>query len=417
LPDHRSIAAETPLGAKVPRSDLPRVPIPPTRLDVYVQLPTKTIIKGLVAALLVWSALRLWPELVFLTISLLLAVALEPLIAWLGERRMSRGISVLLLALAMLAVIATLISVVLPPLTDQLGDLVANFPAFRRRVEHRIPRDNLMLRTVVDQMFELPSSPEVMAHVNKPLMWGRAAVSAVTTTFFVLVATLYLLIDGRRLYAWLLAYVPRAHREKMAETVTGVSQVVYAYVRGQVITSVLCASFAAILLGVLGVPAVLPLALLAGACDVIPVVGIIIATLPAVLLAFTVSPAAAAVVLSGYTLYHLLETYLIVPRFYGSTLRLSTLVVLLALIVGGTLQGILGSVMILPLVAAYPIIERIWLRDYLAREVLADHSALADAAETGSEDAVEAVLQGEEHPGEVQGGGSQRAGSIGPSLG
>jgi predicted PurR-regulated permease PerM len=132
-----------------------------------------------------------------------------------------------------------------------------------------------------------------------------------------------------------------------------------------------------------------------------------------VLLAFTVSPASAAVVLGGYVLYHLLETYLIVPRFYGSTLRLSTLVVLLALIVGGTLQGILGSVIILPLVAAYPIIERIWLRDYLAREVLADHTALANAAETGSEDAVEAVLQGEKHPGEAPGAASQRAGAIG----
>ena len=53
--------------------------------------------------------------------------------------------------------------------------------------------------------------------------------------------------------------------------------------------------------------------------------------------------------------------------------------------------------------AAYPIIERIWLKDYLAGEVLADHSALAQAAETGSEEAVEAVLQGEKHPGEPHG--------------
>jgi predicted PurR-regulated permease PerM len=145
------------------------------------------------------------------------------------------------------------------------------------------------------------------------------------------------------------------------------------------------------------VPAVLPLALLACVCDVIPVVGIIIATVPAVLLALSVSPTAAAVVLASYVIYHLFETYYIVPRFYGSSLRLSTLAVLLALIVGGTLQGVIGSVLVLPLVAAYPLIERIWLKDYLASEVLADHSALARAAETGSEEAVEAVLQGEKH--------------------
>ena len=62
----------------------------------------------------------------------------------------------------------------------------------------------------------------------------------------------------------------------------------------------------------------------------------------------------------------------------------------------------MGSVLVLPLVAAYPIIERLWLEDYLAREVLADHSALAKAAETGSEEAVEAILQGEKHPDEAR---------------
>lgn len=84
---------------------------------------------------------------------------------------------------------------------------------------------------------------------------------------------------------------------------------------------------------------------------------------------------------STYVIYHLFETYLIAPRVYGNLLRLPTLSVLLALIVGGTLQGILGAVLVLPLVAAYPIIERIWLKSYLSREVLADHKALAKAAE------------------------------------
>jgi predicted PurR-regulated permease PerM len=370
---------------------------PPARVDVSLHLPTKTIVKILITALLVWATLRVWPEVVFLTLSLLLAIALDPVVAWMGSRGVSRVASVAMIAVLWLVLIGVGIGLVLPPLANQLADLAGNFPRFRARAEHLVPASNLALRKVVDQVFELPSSPGVMEHINAPLIWGKFAVSGVMTTFFVLVTTLYLLIDGKRLYAWLLAYVPRVHREKMAETVSGVSDVVYAYVRGQVITSVLFGTFSAAVLGLMRVPAVLPLALLACVCDVIPVVGIIIATVPAVLLALSVSPTAAAVVLASYVIYHLFETYYIVPRFYGSSLRLSTLAVLLALIVGGTLQGVIGSVLVLPLVAAYPLIERIWLKDYLASEVLADHSALARAAETGSEEAVEAVLQGEKH--------------------
>jgi hypothetical protein len=56
---------------------------------------------------------------------------------------------------------------------------------------------------------------------------------------------------------------------------------------------------------------------------------------------------------------------------------------------------------VLPLVAAYPIIERHWLRRYLATRVLMDHKALAQAAETGSQVAIDTVLHGEKHASEA----------------
>ena len=105
-------------------------------------------------------------------------------------------------------------------------------------------------------------------------------------------------------------------------------------------------------------------------------------------------------VLVAYLGYHLFETYYLLPRIYGAKLRISTLSVLLALIVGGRLQGIIGAVLVLPVVAAYPIIERHWLGGYLRPRVLTDHQALADAAETGSEVAMDTVLLGEKHASE-----------------
>lgn len=370
------------------------------RVDVHLHLPTSTILKVLVTALVVAATLRLWPELVFLSLSVLFAVALEPVVAWMVRRNLSRALSVIIIAVAMLAGVSLVVAFVLPPLAEQLGNLATNLSVLHARVERAIDPRDTMLRTVVDQVFRLPSSPQLVAELDKPLVWGRAAVSGLLTTFFVLVTTLYLLIDGKSLYAWLLAYVPRRHRDKMAETMTEVSKVVYAFVRGQLITSALFTTLTAVVLAALGVPAVVPLALLAGACSVIPVAGIVIATVPATLLALTVSPLTAVMVVGYYVVYHMLEAYFIVPRVYGSTLRLSTLAVLLALVVGGVLQGILGAILVLPIVAAYPTIERIWLKRYLGREVIADHTALAHAAATGDQNAVDAVLQGEVHPGE-----------------
>ena len=175
------------------------------------------------------------------------------------------------------------------------------------------------------------------------------------------------------------------------------SKVVYAYVRGLVITCSLAGVYSAVVLAIAGVPAVIPLSILAAACDVIPVVGIIIATVPAALLALSNSPGSALLVIILYITYHMFETYVIVPKVYGQSMRLSTPTVVLAFVFGGTLLGLVGALLALPLVAAYPIIERIWLRNYLSPEVLHDHKALEDAEEDGSDQAIEKVLLGEKH--------------------
>ena len=372
----------------------------PERLDVHFHLPVQTIVKVLLAALITWAGIRLSSEFILLIVSIVIAVALHPLVARMEKRGTSRGTVIVLMAGALVLVAVLIVSFVFTSLADQVSRLAHDFPSFRGRIEQRLPAEYPMLKKLVSELFALPYSPEVAAWLKRPLALGTTAVSGVMAVFFTLILTLYFLLDGKRLYAWLLAYIPRRHRDKMAVTVEEVSEVVYAYVRGQVITSLLFSIYVAIVLQIFRVPAAMPLALLAGFCDVIPVVGIIIATVPAALLALTVSPAAALAVLSFYIVYHLVESYFIVPRIYGQRLRLSTLAVLLALVAGNTLAGLIGAVLVLPLVAAYPIVERIWLARYLNPEVIRDHKALARSAETGNETAVDAVLQGQKHPWE-----------------
>ncbi|HEY6064942.1 MAG TPA: AI-2E family transporter, partial [Thermoanaerobaculia bacterium] len=331
--------------------DLPR-----QRFELSV--PWATLGKLLVAALLIWVFLKLWlPFLVFL-IAVLIAVTLHPVVAWLERRGLSHGLSVAIVGVVMLAIIVFFAVFLLPPLIDQLIHLGENFPAYRARVESHIPPDRPFLQEIVKEIFELPSSPAAKAWANQPLLWGKIAVGVVALTFFLYVLSVYLLLDGKRVYAWLLAYVPRRYRARIARTVPEMSDVVFAYVGGQIITSILCTAVTFAALTAFHVPAALPLASLAGIADAIPIVGVVISTVPAVLMAMTVSPVAAGGVLLVFVLYHILETYVIVPRIYGRRLQLSTLAVLLALVVGGTLQGILGAILILPLVAAYPIIER-----------------------------------------------------------
>lgn len=129
------------------------------------------------------------------------------------------------------------------------------------------------------------------------------------------------------------------------------------------------------MLAILGVPASLVLAVLAGIFDILPMLGFFLFMVPAVAIALTVSPGTALALFGAYTAYHLIENYIIVPKVYGNRLRLSDLVVLVSVLAGGILAGITGAILILPLVAIYPAVERIWLVEYIGRKVVAKHEA------------------------------------------
>jgi len=382
-----------------------------TRRDL--RIPMATILKLIGSGFGLWAVWLLWPEFLLFLVAVLLAVTLHPAVAWMERKRIARGVSVTVIAAVAVGLIALLVVFVLPPLTAQMSHLFEDGPAFRARVLGRIPARYPIVQAVVGEIFAWFASPKTITLFERSFAWGQSAVVGLVTAAIVFVVTLYLLLDGKSLYAWLLAFVPRTHREKVATTVDEVSDVVHAYVSGQLLVAVLFTLFAAGLLTVLGVPAAVPLAVIAGLCDVIPVLGILIAIVPAVLLALAVSPGTALVVAIAYLLYHLAEAYLLLPRVWGSKLKMSTLSVLLALLVGGKLQGIIGALLVLPLVAAYPIIERHWLGGFLRARVLTDHNALAKAAESGSDVAMDAVINGEKHAsealaGQLTGGGPRR---------
>ncbi|MEO6325303.1 MAG: AI-2E family transporter [Thermoanaerobaculia bacterium] len=377
-----------------PRAPLSAPAPVPQRLQVSITM--SSLFKILFVLLLAWAALKLWPGFLLLVISVLLAVTLAPTVAAFESRGLSRGLSVVLLAVICLVTFGLLGWFLFPPLTDQISSLLARLPHLKE-VAARHLQGHEVVAKIVQQVFDLPTSPEVSAWMKRPMAWGTAAIEAVAALGYVFVFTFYLLADGKGLYAWLLAFVPRKQRPKLALMLPEVEQVVGAYVSGQLLTSFLFSVFVSLVLLWLGIPGIVPLALVAGIFDVVPVIGIVMSTVPAVLLALTVSPVKALTVLGLYLFYHLFETYVLVPKLYGKRLSLSPLAVLLALVVGGTLQGVIGAVLILPFVAAYPVIERHLLHNLLNPEVLRDHSALDGAEHDEKEDVQDAVMRGERH--------------------
>ncbi|HVT01907.1 MAG TPA: AI-2E family transporter [Thermoanaerobaculia bacterium] len=362
---------------------------------IEVVIPVTTILKLLLAALLVFLAIRLWTPFLMVFLAVLLAVTMEPFVAWMSRHRVRRGIGVLVVSVLLVLFLLLLFAIIIPEMAVQMGQVATSLPAVKQRLGSALPAKSPLLRNLLDQLFNMPGKTldekTLLSHSVKA---GKLAMTAVTAFIFVIVLTIYFLLEGKQFYAWLVSYIPRDRRGRMRQTANEVSVVVMSYMRGQLITSALCGGFVFLVLMALQVPAPMPLAFFAAVCDIIPVVGTILMTVPAVLVALTISPGCAGAVLLAYLFYHLVENYLIAPRVYGKQMRLSTLAVLLALGVGGTLEGVLGAILALPIAAAYPIIERTWLREYLSDEVLEDHEALDQEEPQRVAEAAEDVLRG-----------------------
>lgn len=338
-----------------------------------LRIPFATLLKVALALLLCVCVIKLWPVIVMIIVAILLAVMLDPIVVF-GERHhVRRGVSVIVIAIVLLTLLALFLGVTVPRMTREIGDVVKELPGLEQTVANRFP----FLAPYIKDLRGGPP-PELKVWLARGVIAGKYAVEGITAVIFVLVLALYLLIEGRTAFEWLISLAPKNKRPRLRQTAEEMSDVVLAYMRGQAITCFLCAGWAYLVLILLRVPAALPLAVIAFVADLLPVVGTIVMTVPAVLLALTLGPMKALLVFAGYMLYHFIESYFIVPRVYGKQMRLSTLTVLLGIMIGGALQGAVGAILILPFVAAYPIVERLWLREKLPEDTVERHEELAE---------------------------------------
>lgn len=349
-------------------------------LEDYITAPRteviisgKTIGKIIASGLTVYLAIQLWPLALMLVMAILLAITLYPLVGVLSRYGIPRKAALVIITLGLLSIVAIFFGLISPPLIDQISSLPNSFSSIRESILQKIGGSRFGQK-IVDGLVKDPKSTDVSALVGNLVTFGQMAMSHLAQVFLVMILAVYFVADGNRTYSWVTDFFSTNTRQKLDHTAEGISGVVFAYIRGQVITSLLAALFCFAFLLILGVPSALALGILAGILDIFPVIGFILALIPAALIGFSVGTTTGLVVMVGYIIYHTFESYILVPRLYGDQLRLSALVVLVSILVGSTLAGVSGALVALPAAASYPIIERIWLVNFLGRKTVEKHT-------------------------------------------
>jgi len=344
-----------------------------------VRIPFATLLKVAAFALLVICIIKLWPVIILVFVATLIAVVIDPAVEWLERHRVRRGFGIALAGIFLFGILAVFAFGILPAMASQVSELVKQLPQIAQRLGSFFPPAAPFLNHWAARIKRPPSPKEMEAMLVQGTSAGFYAVEGITMVILVVVLAIYLLIEGRRAIEWIISFAPAKQRQRWRTLVEEGNGVLVAYMRGQAITCCLCGGIVFATLSLLHIPGAVPLAVLAFVADLVPVVGTIVMTVPAVLIALIISPLKAAIVMAVYAAYHFIESYVIIPRVYGNAMKLSTLTVLLAVTVGGVLQGAIGAVLILPVVALYPIVERVFLRDKLPEGTVERHEAIEES--------------------------------------
>jgi predicted PurR-regulated permease PerM len=297
--------------------------------------------------------------LVLVLIAVFVAVSLDPAVRWLIKHGVRRSYAVGIVITFLLVLFGVFIWSIVPPLVDQGTTLFGNLPRYVRD----LPDKSRALRDLSDR-YHLTDRLSGLAATLPAKVAGSAVgfvqqfFGALVSTLTVLVLTIYFMLDMPRLRRGLVRLVPHRRRPQVADIFNVVVDKVGAYMIGNLIISLFAGVTSFLCLELVGVPYALPLAITVAVFDLIPMIGATLGAALCVLVSmFTVGIwPGTIIVLIFFILYQQLENYLIAPRVLRNTVDLSSVAVLLVALIGGTVLGVVGAVMAIPIAAAVKVV-------------------------------------------------------------
>lgn len=293
-------------------------------------------------------------------IAVLLASGFEPVIgtlrAWLG---IGRAWTILLVYAIFIAVVVVLVFLVAPEAVRQaVATVQAVPPLLDRASTWASSLQPSFLGSSIGSLVEFgrevirrPPTPDAQQLVQTGLTVAEVAVSIVT----LLVVVFFWLVEHARLQRYVLAFLPPEHRASARDSWNRIETRLGLWVRGQLILMGAIGLATGVVYTVLGLPAALLLAVIAALCEAIPLVGPTLGAIPALLVALSVSPQLALLVLVAYIALHLIEGNVLVPTVMRNTVGLSPFIVLVSLLIGGAIAGIPGAFVAVPIATAVEI--------------------------------------------------------------
>jgi predicted PurR-regulated permease PerM len=321
-----------------------------------------------VALLLAVALYQVRTVLMLVYVSALLAIGLAPIVRAVerqkllpvGTRTFPRWLAILTLYLTLLVTVVGLGFAVIPPLVGQgqslwrrLPDLFARGQQFlidRGLVDHAFTMSEALQKAPTGM---LGAGGDAVTTVVGAVINVAGGVFGVVT---ILILTFYMLVESDTIFRRFVRLFPIEQRLRIATVSSDITVKVSAWLGGQLLLGAIIGTTATLGLWLLGMPYFFVLGFIAGIGELIPMVGPILSAIPALMVALTVSPSMALGVGVFFLVQQQFENHLLVPKLMERQVGVSAVTVIIALLMGGSLLGIVGALLAVPTAAVLQVI-------------------------------------------------------------
>ena len=324
---------------------------------------TMIVILTFVGAYVLFLSTRI---IIVLLVAIIVASAVRPMVLWLSKGRVSYGLAILLVYLALMLTIFGLLIAVLPPAANRLAGYIEN----DNRLATRLIAAQNWFETTIEERFDtdiqLLDEDGIRETVNTIIVQLRESIPALAGEFggllgdfiLVIVMGVYWLTSRDTTLDFLTSLFSLGQKARIHEIFKEIEGTLGSYVRGVmlVVTFVGVANF--ILLTLFGVPNAVTLGFIVGVTTALPIIGGYIGAASAAMLALLSSPLHAVFAIISFVLVQQVENHYLTPRVMSNSVKLNPILVILVLFIGFSVGGVVGGLLSVPLAGTLMILVR-----------------------------------------------------------
>lgn len=324
-----------------------------------IEISYKTVIFTVGVLVGLWFLIQIRQILILVFLSIILLSALRKPVEWLNSHKIPRVLSVLIVYIFVIAAISFAIGIIVPPLVSETSDFISKTPQIVGTIN-----DFLVISKIPVEDLSQAIAGQLQSIAGNFIAISTAIFSSIFLVLTIFVLTFYLLLEWKRFVRLVASPFSGKHEKKIINLVSKVENGLGQWLRGQLTLSIVVGVLSYIGLRILGIPYALPLALIAGIFEIVPIVGPIIAAIPAILVALTIAPVMALATAALFFIIQQLENNFIVPMVMSKVIGLQPPIVIIALLVGAKLAGIGGAFLAVPII----VVAKIMFEEFLQED-------------------------------------------------